>query len=194
MRRNIYGDDSAGHSNAEEGTANMKIVPGLIVARFAQLAAGDLLLAPLGGDDSCVGIVAQDPIENGEKLFVSLGPVFPGRPTGGPMLIARPQMTAISFGKKYILRLPVRAKGWSASPPPEGTVGILVTDSGCYVRADAHESPGVLVAYIDMATGQILTRGSREYAVPAGIRAFAVEWEIVTDETEPRSILAHPFT
>ena len=173
----------------------MKVVPALTITRFAQLAAGDLFLAPLGGDDSCVAIVAEDPTQNGQKSLVPLGPSFPGR-TGGPTLISPPGMTVVSFGKNYVLRLPVRAKGWSASAPPPGTIGILATDSGRYFRADAGPSPGVLFGYIDIATGRIHTSGQgtfQQYAPPTGIHAFAIEWEIVTNEPEPRSILAYPF-
>lgn len=171
------------------------VVPTLGVTRFAQLAPGDLFLALFGSNDSCVAMVAEDPSANGEKLLVPLGPRFPGG-IAGPTLISPPGVTVVSFGKNYTLRLPVRAEAWAGAAPPPETVCILVTSSGSYFRVDAGPAPGRHYCYVDIATGRINLTGqglSQQYAPPAGISAFAVEWEIVTDEPEPRRILAYPY-
>jgi hypothetical protein len=50
--------------------------------------------------------------------------------------------------------------------------------------------------YVDLATGVILTRGpgrSQVYvSIPSGVAAFAMRWELLTAETEPREILKYP--
>lgn len=173
----------------------MQTVPAVKVTRFAKIDSGDLFIYR-HAEGSSIATVAEDPTQNGEKLLLPLGPVFP-RGVNGPRLIRPGGMTVISFGKEYVLRLPVQTSGWlDALPPPEKHC-ILVTEQATYFRANfSHNQTGFSACYVDIATGLICTSGSgasEVFATPQGIPAFAIEWAIVTNEREPRVILAYPY-
>jgi hypothetical protein len=176
----------------------MKIIPALKVVRFAEASPGDLLIVPIADRGrGTVAIVAEDPTRNGQRYLVPLGPVFPDDAVG-PSLVSPGEITVVSFGKNYVLRLPVGCNGWSESPPPRETIGIFVNSvnsSNAYFRADAGPAPGRLDCYVEIATGRINVSGTginQQYIRPTGTHAFAVEWEFVTDERETRSILKYP--
>ena len=65
------------------------------------------------------------------------------------------------------------------------------------LQAAATQIPECVAAgYVDMATGMIEARGtgrSLSFALPPGILTFAVAWELLTSEKEPRVILACPW-
>ena len=173
----------------------MEITPDLKVTRFAQLAPGDLFICP-HGDVAFVAMVAKDPTEDGEKVMVPLGPVFPDG-VNGPSLVRRARTTVIAFGKEYALRLPTHARGWRANEPASDISCILVTENGAYLRANFRppQHGEFSACYIDIATGLVQTTGTgpqQQFAPPRGLAAFAVAWEIVTTEKEPRMILAYP--
>lgn len=171
----------------------MQTMPELRVRRFAQLDSGDLFLWR-HAERGSVGIVAADPIENGRKLILSLGPDFPDDVIG-PFLRDPNGTTVVSFGKEYVLRLPVQPTGWLDTLPALDIRCILATETGVYIRANGAPRPGQYHAcYVDLSTGLIVTRGSgasQQFTMPSGIPAFAVQWEIVTTEKKPRVILAY---
>jgi hypothetical protein len=171
----------------------MPIEPKLTITRFAQLAAGDLFIFehPHG---SCVALVASDPTQNGEKLVLSLGPSLPAGAIG-PTLYGGVRATTVSFGKEFILRLPSRASGWCEREPPPETPSILVMGGAAYVRANRVPNPQFQPCYVNVETGVIFTRGQglvEEFVRPPGSALFAVEWQLVTTESEARMILAYP--
>ena len=172
----------------------MKISPGVTVARLAQLKPGDLFFHPVE-TGPFIGMVVHDPTRDGDGLIMSLGPTFP---VGAkcPRLVSAPYATVISFGNDFQLRLPSQVEGWASEPPPFECPCIVVAERTAYFRANF--SPASMppqACYVDLATGIILTRGpgqSQVYAsVPPGVAAFAVRWELLTIEAEPREILAY---
>ena len=173
----------------------MQPAPALRVTRFAQLDCGDLFLWR-HKEGGCVAIVAADPTQNDHKLILPLGPDFP-RDVTGPFFLYPDGITVVSFGKQYVLNLPVQPRGWLDTPPPQGTHCILVTEAGVYIRVNRSPNPREFhVCYVDLATGLICTRGSgasQEFATPSGVPAFAIQWELVTREDKPRVILAYPY-
>jgi len=55
---------------------------------------------------------------------------------------------------------------------------------------------GYKPCYVALESGTIATDGSgrmRPYTTPRGHMSFALEWEILTQEPEPRRILAYPW-
>jgi hypothetical protein len=172
-----------------------KITPSLKVTRFAQLEPGNLFIVP-NGDEALVATVAEDPTQNGERLMLTLGPTFPAE-TNGPSLLRCPGMTVLSLAKAYVLRLPCQPHGWLDNEPPPDKYCILVNETSAYWRANFNSGRdrGFKACYIDVATGLIQTAGRgplRQFAMPSGLATFAVAWEIVTTEKEPRVILAYP--
>lgn len=171
----------------------MLIPAGLAVTRFAQLQQGDLFIVP-DEDGGFVALKAADP--DGDMLMVPIGPRFPdGLPY--PCLIGEPATTVISLGKQCALRLPTRPEGWRLVPPQPETHCIAVTEEGAFVRA-SFVSPehGYKPCYIALDTGTTVTSGSgrmQPYIAPRGRMAFAVEWELVTQEAKPRRILSYPW-
>jgi hypothetical protein len=172
----------------------MRMDPKVGVMRFEQLSPGDLFIYPYD-EGSCVAMKVVDPTSDGDILMLPLGPMYPAGVTC-PSLMHSPAATVISFGKEYTLRLPCRASGWLASPPPFDKHGIAVTEKGAYVRANRLPAENEFHAcYVDMATGAVHVSGGgrfQQFAPPPRISAFAIEWEIVTVEKEPRVILAYP--
>jgi hypothetical protein len=130
-------------------------------------------------------------------MFVPVGPVFPDGLTY-PTLLAEPAATVISFGKDYILRLPTQPKSWCSDPPPPEKHCIVMAEDTAYVRANfLATGMGYKPCYVELGSGTIATGGSsgrmQPYAPPHGHMSFALEWEIVTQEPEPRQILAYPW-
>jgi hypothetical protein len=175
----------------------MQITPTLKefkVTRLAQLAPGDLFFFRLS-DKATVAMLVEDPASDGEKAILVLGPGFPDGVTS-PCVMARHDVTVISMAKNYLLQLPANANGWTDRAPPDGAACLLVTDaSAVFVRAlFATDSPGE--CYTDIASGKIHSTGTggfQNYGLPPGIRAFAIKWELLTTEAEPRLILKHPL-
>jgi hypothetical protein len=162
------------------------------ITRFAQLSSGDLFMYRHSGGP-CVGFVAENPLENGEKLVLPLGPEIPPDMRWPTLQTAR-GFTAISFGQSFSLRLPANASGWSYEEPPPESRTILVVDDKPYFRADCSlNNRRFLPCFVDMSTGLIVTTGagiSAEFGRPAGTSAFAIQWELTTNEDVPRVILA----
>ncbi len=137
----------------------MKISPSVTVGRLAQLKPGDLFLCPVGSGPF-VGMVVHDPMLEGDRVIVSLGPNFPPG-AKCPHLMPAPQATVISFGTEFQLRLPSQAGGWATEPPSNGRACIVVVDGVAYVRANfAPVSTPPKLCCVDLTTGAVLTRGS----------------------------------
>ena len=119
------------------------------------------------------------------------GPDFPEGVTC-PYLTNFRNITVVSFGKDYTLKLPVAAAAWTDRPPPNGSGCILTTDAGTFVRALIGGGvPGI--CYIDLSSATIYSTGAgvfEKYAIPPGILAFATDWQLMTNETEPRKIFS----
>jgi hypothetical protein len=187
--------DGVPASNAQ--VAKMQLMPQVTVARFAQLKTGDLFAYEHSGGP-CIGMVVEDSSQDDGKLLLPLGPNLPPE-MKWPTLQTPRAFTAISFGKDFALRLPVQPHGWAFTQPPPTTRAILVADGRAYFIANfgynTDDANAYRACFVEMATGTIPATGSghfQEYARPSGTPAFAIEWEIVTTEKEPRVILAWP--
>jgi hypothetical protein len=167
----------------------MMIAPKLVVTRYAQLEAGDLCIFP-DGDASFVALKVQKP--DGDILVVPIGPRFPGG-FEDPSLIDAPAATVLSFGKEYTLQLPTRPESWSFETPGPQTHCIVLTAEGAFLRVNfGLQGQGFRPCYIAMATGTIVQH-RMEYIAPPGLKGFVLEWELLTNEAEPRRILAYPW-
>lgn len=168
----------------------LKIEPKLRLCEFEELSPGDLFIY-FHDNGSCVALKVEDPTQNGEKLIVPFGPAFP-RSLNGPNLLQGRQENVISFGKDYVLRLPSYAEGWSRSEPSANVPCILKTSDSSFLRTNF--SPRIeefLPCYIDMSTGLIHSDTGRlqdQFTRPRGVRAVAVDWELMTTERKPRLI------
>jgi hypothetical protein len=169
----------------------MQITPTVTVRRFAKLDPGDLFIYRHSGG-SCIAFVVLDPTDGGDRLILPLGPTLPPG-MKWPTLQNPTGLTAISFGKDFILRLSAQPGGWSDTSPPADTHAILIADERTYFRANfSRSSDQFQECFVEIATGVIFVSNSRSYGMPPGIAAFATEWEITTTEAEPRVILAQP--
>ena len=175
----------------------MEMTPNLRATRFSQLKPGELFLFP---DDSvyAVALAAADPVE-GEMVMIPLGPA---RERAGRL--SNPvQMSVLSLGNDYELRLPAQPAGWSSEAPAADRLCCILSLYGPepvgktpYLRATFGAPQAEFkFCYVDVRNGQILT--SREqrpspYITPGGISGYAVEWSLLTRETKPRVILSYP--
>jgi hypothetical protein len=174
----------------------MEITPAFKATRFAQLKQGELFIFS-SESVSAVGLAAKDPARDGDMVMIPLGPAL------APEMVARivdGQHTAVvSFGAEYIVQLPSHAGGWSAEgPPPEKPCFVLSSQGSdpsqqkLYLRANfAPPGVGFKPCYVDMKDGRILAPGG-QYVAPPGISGYAIEWALLTKETEPRVILSYP--
>lgn len=171
----------------------MLIDPKVTVTRFAQLQPGDLFIYP-SANDGFVALKVKAP--DGDMMFVPMGPRFPDG-LAYPRLLDEPRGIVISFGKGYTLHLPTRPESWRSEEPSPETHCIVVADDGLHVRANfIPPSEGYKPCYIALQTGTIVTAVSgrmQPYVAPRGHMSFALEWELVTQEPEPRRILAYPW-
>ena len=172
----------------------MEILPKLNITRFAQLTAGDLFICTYEAG-ACVAMKVEDPID-ADPLMLLLGPAFPPE-IDHPRLVGAPSVTVISYGSDYVLRLPADPSGWTAEEPQHSINCILITGSEAYFRGNGSPTDRAFHAcYVNVATGRLHASGNgpnARYAKPAGIRAFANTWSIVTTEAKPRVILAYPY-
>ena len=165
--------------------------------RFAKLEPADLFLF-FDESGAFFALLATDPTQNGERYIAPFSAVLSQH--RGPTLMVPKNSTVISFGKEYSLRLPSDASGWRVERPSDDVPCILITDDGRrYLRVNP--VPNYLggidqpACYVDMKSGVINAYGSgifQQIVQPAGIIAFAVKWEILTTEKEPRLIITQP--
>lgn len=163
------------------------ITPKIEVTRFEQLKPGDLFIC-LFDEGACLALKAEDPERNGDKLILPLGPIFPAESGGIPLLLSGRGVTVISFGRDYILRMPVDASGWTARMPERNKVSMMVADGNTYIRAFFDPSPDSKPCWVRLDNGLIA------YSGIGGIPVFATSWEIVLADAydRPRVVLKYP--
>lgn len=154
----------------------MQVFPRVISKRFSQLERGDLFIL-LENDERYVALKCFDPADGGDELILLLGPNLPDDLGPPPRLIGEQMMTVMSFGQDYVLRLPTSPEGWMADTPPPATPTILLADDKPYFRANAGHRPGQF-----RATWVEISSGLASRSAPAGIKAFAVKWELLIRE------------
>jgi len=164
------------------------------ITRFDQTAPGDLFVFSHSEGQS-VAITAHDATEASGKAACVLGPSFPLGRTG-PCLIRGPGTTLISFEKNFKLRLPTKPSSWSTDEPQPNIICCSVTSSGnVLIRANSFSNSASRPCYINIATGEIdHNSGAIALFNPLNRIAFALEWDILSDEPEPRIILSYPFS
>jgi hypothetical protein len=170
------------------------------IMRFSQTEPGDLFIYEHSNGTS-VALTVWCPIHD-EKLAVVIGPNLPDDKQWQTLIIG-PESHVISFDKNFCIRLPSRPRGWRTSEPPPNVHCFLVMASGeIFLRADYRTGSQLtsgtpnrfMPCYISLDTGKIASNPqNRDYIAPTGYRAFAIEWEIISNETLPRTILSFPF-
>jgi hypothetical protein len=162
------------------------------ITRFSQTSPGDLFMFS-HREGLSIALTASDPTTDYEKIPAVLGPSFPQGKTG-PSIIQIPGSTLISFEKNYELRLPSDPSGWSIEEPPAETHCLVVANPGnVFLRCDFSRYGDSQFCFVNVETGEIEANQSRgSFIRPSGYLAFAIRWQILTTETEPRSILSFP--
>lgn len=166
----------------------MQLVPSLAVCRFAQLSPGDLFLFE-HSDGKCVGFAVEykDQWET-KRLVLPLGPIFPKYLNGRQLFDGR--YTVVSFGTNFCLRLPSSSEKWSYRDPEQGDNWIAVAGDKAYFIGNCYSGPGYLECFFDISTGSALVNASSGGpSRPSGIPAFAMSWELVTTDDDPKIIL-----
>jgi hypothetical protein len=107
-------------------------------------------------------------------------------------------VTAISFWKDFSIVLPIDPQQWSEDEPGYDSHCLLVTSAGIFFRAigGINQHQGFAACFVNAATGiveVIDTPPLGRFGRPGGTPAYALSWEIVTMESEPRSIIKYPF-
>jgi hypothetical protein len=172
----------------------IEVSPKLMADRFDQFQPGDLFLFQLRSDEPGVALVAEAPSRNGEKMSLVFGPRLPGSDVAGPRLTNAlgPDVAGASFGKEFSIKLPVDAAGWTRKEPAHNCPTLLVMGAKIYFRATWEYD----LYFIDASNGLVESQAGiplDQSRVPRGPYLFAVAWEIVTTEPEPRCILRAPF-
>jgi hypothetical protein len=172
----------------------MLSTPKIRVERFAKLQPGELIRFEINGISS-IGLVCNYQDDEPEKLLLLLGPKFP-TPVSHPTLV-KLNITAVSFGKDFLLRLPVDPSSWSEAEPNFDCNCLMVISDEIYFRAYGSSDPrGFVPCFINAKTGVVQVASGLppgRYERPVGTAAYALSWEILTAELEPRLILKYPF-
>ena len=177
----------------------MIVTPKLTVDRFDHLQAGDLFLFQLRSDEPGVALVAKSPSPDSKKMSLLLGPRFPRGEVTGPQvsLALGPDVAAASLGNEFSIRLPVDAANWTRRDPASERPTLLVMGAKIYFRAIWDiPSIGSDFYFIDASNGLIEPISGipvNQVRAPREPYLFAIAWEIVTTEPEPRSILKYPL-
>lgn len=174
----------------------MRTTPNLKATRFAQLDPGDLFLYCSDAGFS-VAMAVLEPID-GDKLVLSLGPIFPANLPGPSVQSPGPVRDVLSYGKEYVLMLPCEPQGWTSTEPPPDKHSIVIGAQGVYIRANfALSGMPFHPCYVGLPEGKIITSNSGgirpQFTKPGGALTHALNWKIVTTEPDPRSILSYPF-
>jgi hypothetical protein len=87
---------------------------------------------------------------------------------------------------------------WTATEPPRDCNCLLITEGKVYFRANGNPIPAqeFISCFVNADGGIVKIIPSPppgRYAHPPGTPAYAVTWEIVTTEPEPRTILKYPY-
>jgi hypothetical protein len=150
---------------------------------------------------SAVALAAADPTRDGDMVMILLGAAVDAEMVAC-IADAPGHMPVVSFGVEYIVQLPSHAGGWAAEVPPPGTPCIVISSQGSepsqqklYLRVNfAPPGAGFKACYFDVKDGRILASPSQlhlGYQTPTGICGYAVEWALLTKESEPRVILSY---
>ena len=171
------------------------ITPQMKVERDAQLDPGELFFAEIS-QVRFVGLVCSYAGPGPSRLILPLGPHFPDE-IQWPTLLQVP-VTAISLGSEFAIRLPVNPDHWAENEPPIDCQCLLVVGTDVFFRANGSSTPRTFAAcYVNAATGEVQVRAGSvppgQFAKPAGTPAYAISWQIVTTEPEPRVVLGYPF-
>jgi hypothetical protein len=169
----------------------VNITPVLTATRFSQLKPGELFIFA-SETASAVALTVADPTSDGDVFMVPLGPAAPREMVA--RIVAPRQMDVLSFGTDYEVRLPADPAGWSVDVPPAEKLCFVLCAQGLYLRANFDPNPaGFKACYVDMKDGRILASADRidsAFLIPRGISGYAIEWTLLTKESEPRAILA----
>jgi hypothetical protein len=181
---------------ADKERTVITVEPWLRSCRFNQLTAGDLFIY-MHDNGSCIGLKVVDPTDNDEPLLLPFGPTFPNG-LDGPYLLPRQNANVISFGKEYVLKLPVHAEGWSQLEPTKKHSAFLQLAKHISFEQIVLIDPVTFRAcYVDLMTGRIQVKENgwhREVMRPPGAMGVALEWGLMTTEPEPRVIFAQRAT
>src|SRR5580704_11132718 len=168
----------------------MKVVPDLKVTRYAQLKAGELFLY-FHENGLSIAVAAANPVELGDLYIVTLGPKFPAAMTGPTIHSANRSSSLLSYSSDYVLRLPAGSQAWSSEPPAAGLPCVAVAQDDTYIRANAAPlGRGFHSCYVSAKQGRILGSSNAMQYLPLRDPIFALEWEILTIEEKPRTILS----
>jgi hypothetical protein len=174
----------------------MEVTPTLKATRFSQLKPGELFMFA-NKSSSGVALAAADPTRDGEMVMIPLGPELPLEII--VRILDSQQMDVLSFGTDYEVRLPADPRGWSIqAPPAEKPCFVLaagLSEPKLFLRANFSPDAEFRPCYIDIREGRILASTSQlrpAFLTPPSIFGYAVDWAILTKETEPRVILSYP--
>jgi hypothetical protein len=152
----------------------MQVTPTLKIERFAQLSPGDLFVCV----DATQSYLAMKAIDRGrgDNLILALGPDFP-HGIKGPHLLQEIGVTTASFGKEFVLRLPVTPDGWTETPPPAHAPCLLISSEKVFFRANFGSPPDEFKpCFVNAATGEVI------FSALPQIAAYAVHWDIVIED------------
>lgn len=155
----------------------MDVKPTVTVTRLELLAPGDLFIFDwrAGG---CAAIKVIDPVMNGDKLMLLLGPTFT-QDCKEPELIAEQRLSVVSFGKNYTVRLPVNPTEWVISEKPSGNVYVATNGTDVYFRLPCRQGE----IFVNLKIGEVCS------ATPPGILAYTKSWEIVLQEDDTFQVI-----
>lgn len=165
----------------------MEITPKLINTRPPQADPGDLFIVR---DDtgSYVALAVKDP-HDGDRFVLVLGPASPHVAKTSVLTGFPPSTIITSFGKEYSVRLPVEASAWLNLEPQAGHCLVLSADK-LFIRALYQHFGQAINVYISLADGLLAVDASGHFTRPRDHCTYAVKWDILTIEREPRFILS----
>ena len=170
---------------------------GLKVARWNELTAGDLFLFQ-SSELKAVGMICELGVS---RRWLCLGPQFPKQANGPVLREHGLDAPVVSFGKNYNIKLPVKSEDWyeakAVAEFPENFHWLLVVGCKTYLRArlrlpQTHHPAAFTAWFVDVKTGGVEINDQEQPSMPSGPAAWAANWEIVTTEPAPRTILKYP--
>ena len=125
----------------------------------------------------CFALKVSRSLDDDDDCFIPMGPAFP-EGDQEPRILNWVAETVVSFGRDFLVELPVQLDCWQLEEPPTGTPCLAVEDDQVFIRANSATSSSRFErCFVKLDDGSVVARVS-------GVSAYAVRWRLLVRVSE----------